>query len=55
MKWEEIIKAVIIAALSVSGGSYITHSYDDVQHQHAVNDNSMSCSEIIQLVVANDP
>lgn len=53
MNWEEIIKAVIIAVLSVSGGSYVTHSYDSAHAQTVLNDSRMSCSEVIQLVLSN--
>jgi len=49
MKWDEIIKAAIIAVLSLSGGSYITHSHDVAQQDK----NTMSCSEVIQLVIEN--
>lgn len=53
MKWEELIKAVIIAALSVSGGSYVTHSIETTQHKQVLEDGRMSCSEVIQLVISN--
>jgi hypothetical protein len=51
MRWDEVAKAAIIALLSVSGGSYVTHSHDSAEQEKRVNENSMSCSEIIQLVV----
>ena len=53
MKWGEIIRAATIALLSISGGSYVTHSQDTKSYEHKVNDNTMSCSEIIQLVIDN--
>ena len=51
MKWDEVAKAAIIALLSLSGGSYITHSHDTVEQQQQVDSNSMSCSKVIQLVL----
>jgi len=53
MKWEEVAKAAIIALLSISGGSYVTHSHDVAESESQANKNSMSCSEIIQMVIEN--
>jgi hypothetical protein len=53
MKWDGVIKAAIIALISISGGSYVTHSHDVAKSEQIMEDRSMSCSEIIQLVIDN--
>ena len=53
MKWPEVIKAALIALISISGGSYVTHSHDLAETQQRLDNKVMSCSEIIQLVIDN--
>jgi hypothetical protein len=53
MKWEEVAKAAIIALLSISGGSYVTHSHDVAESEGRISGNQISCSEIIQMVIEN--
>ena len=53
MKWEEVAKAAIIALLSLSGGSYVTHSHDVAESESRIDSNNMSCSEVIQMVIEN--
>lgn len=53
MNKDDIVRIIIATLLAVGGGSYATHSHDVIEQERQVDNNTMSCSEVIQLVIDN--